>query len=213
MKIINLSKSTQILALAKVEIAVKPFAMSQEFACTPTVFKSLVSMDNYWNKFRFIMDASERIMLDSISVLPATLLSEAEAKDMIFKLKEGFIPAKIDANGKIIASTGSTPGTKAVTTDLEIITDKIPDKEFEETMDKLTKNSTDENQDLKDKVAGVKDASEGNYTEDIGGITESPSEGDEIPIESKDAPDAEKLVILQKLEDKSTSKHQTKSKN
>lgn len=103
MKVLNLSKGTRIISLANNDVIIKPESISQEFGCSTKLFRTLTSTKNYQNVFRFIMDASERSMLDLVPCIPSLIISIQEAKDLLEFIREGGIPNQLDIHGNIIA--------------------------------------------------------------------------------------------------------------
>lgn len=105
MRILNLTEMNSMISInPRVDVAIMAKSLSKEFQCTPRVLSSLVQAPNYQNKFRFVMDASERIITNNIPILEEVIISNSEAEEMAEKLRLGLDPfKKMDIMGKEIS--------------------------------------------------------------------------------------------------------------
>lgn len=99
MRILNLTDGARIIALPRADVTIRPRKMSVDFNCTPAVFNSLITSNDYQNCYRFTMDASERSMLDEFKVIKGVVITTEEADDIIKQLDAGKKIGRIDING------------------------------------------------------------------------------------------------------------------
>lgn len=101
MRVVNLTGSAIGILLTTQDLIVKPYSMSAEFFLTEKVFKNLISTVDYQNKYRFVMDASERSMMANLghSVIQGVLVTPDEANKIVKDMSVKVFPERLDILG------------------------------------------------------------------------------------------------------------------
>lgn len=101
MRVVNLTGSAIGILLTTQDLIVKPYSMSAEFFLTEKVFKNLISTVDYQNKYRFVMDASERSMMANLghSIIQGVLVTPDEANKIVKDMSVKVFPERLDILG------------------------------------------------------------------------------------------------------------------
>lgn len=150
MRVINLTNVARAIVLGTQDIILKPKSQSPEFYLTERIFMNLIQSPDYQNRYRFVMDASERSMMANHKVIPGVIISVAEAEVILRNMEINKMPARIDifGNPEVSVITKDPDPVPEESEEHEVETEENPESEEskeivrvapELTWDKLTK--------------------------------------------------------------------------
>lgn len=102
MRILNLTPTARMIVLRTQDIILKPFTLSVEFDPTERVVEDIIMTEDYQNKYRIVMDASEKSQYANHPMIPGVIVSAADAQIIEKNLQSKIYPPKLDMYGNEI---------------------------------------------------------------------------------------------------------------
>lgn len=102
MRILNLTPTARMIVLRTQDIILKPFTLSVEFDPTERLVEDIIMTEDYQNKYRIVMDASEKSQYANHPMIPGVIVSAADAQIIEKNLQSKIYPPKLDMYGNEI---------------------------------------------------------------------------------------------------------------
>lgn len=133
MRILNLTTTARMIALGNKDIILKPRSLSIEFDPTDRLVESIITTEDYQNKYRVIMDASEKSRFSNRPMVPGVIITPEKAQILEKNMESKIFPPKIDIFGNPMEPE-KTPDPEPEVGDPEVEASMEDDPEEESTL-------------------------------------------------------------------------------